>query len=117
MPRAVLDENVSLQVGARLAAFGYEVLAIAKQPGRGMSDEAVFALVTESAGLLVTRDTHFTNPLRFPPAKTGGILYLTHGNLQGQDEAELVERFLSSHPPQIFAGRLALLSPAGARIR
>ena len=81
MPRAVLDENVSLQVGARLAAFGYEVLAIAKQPGRGMSDEAVFALVTESAGLLVTRDTHFTNPLRFPPAKTGGILYLTHGNL------------------------------------
>jgi len=62
MPRAVLDENVSLQVGERLRTFGYEVLPIAKQPSRGMSDEAVFALATEGAGLLVTRDTHFTPP-------------------------------------------------------
>lgn len=117
MPRAILDENVSLQVGARLAARGYEVLAIAKQPDRGMSDAAVFTLAREHASLLVTRDSHFTNPVRFPPTATGGILYLTHGNLSGQDEAELVEGFLSSHPPKVFAGRLVLLSSTGVRIR
>lgn len=117
MPRAVLDENVSLQVGERLTALGYDVLAIAKQGGRGMSDEAVFALAVERAGLLVTRDAHFTNPLRFPPAQTGGILHLSHGNLRGQDEAALVTQFLSSHAPQTFSGRLVLLSPAGVRIR
>ena len=52
MPRAILDENVSLQVSERLIALGYDVHAIAKQPGRGMSDEAVFALVTEGPNLL-----------------------------------------------------------------
>ena len=116
MPRAILDENVSLQVAERLVALGYDVLAIAKHH-RGMSDEAVFALITEGPCLLVTRDTHFTNPIRFPPAKAGGILYLVHGNLRGREEAELVEQFLKAHPPQTFAGCLAFLSPTSVRIR
>ncbi len=116
MPRAILDENVSLQVAERLAALGYDVLAIAKHQ-RGMDDEAVFALVTERPCLLVTRDTHFTNPIRFPPAKTGGILYLVHGNLRGREEADLVEQFLKAHPPKVFGGRLVFLSQTSVRIR
>ena len=82
-----------------------------------MSDEAVFALVTEGPSLLVTRDTHFSNPIRFPLDKTGGILYLVHGNLRGREEAELVEQFLKTHPQKVFAGRLVLLAPSGVRIR
>ena len=117
MPRAILDENVSLQVAERLAALGYDVLAIAKHSKRGINDEAVFALVTESPSFLVTRDTHFTNPLRFPPAKTNGILYLVHGNLRGHEEADLVEQFLKAHPPKMFAGRLVFLSPSSVKIR
>jgi len=54
MPRAILDENVSLQVAARLEALGYEVTAISKHPERGMQDEAVFALA--KGCILVTRD-------------------------------------------------------------
>ena len=80
-----------------------------------MHDEAVFALA--KGNLLVTRDAHFTNPLRFPPAQTGGILYISHGNLRGLDEAELVERFLKGHRPEDLAGHLIFLSPVGARIR
>ena len=117
MPRAILDENVSLQVADRLVGLGYDVHAVAKHPGRGMSDEAVFALVTEGFHLLVTRDTHFTNPIRFPPAKTGGILYLVQGNLRGREEAELIEQFLKAHSPKVFAGRLVFLSPTNVRIR
>lgn len=115
MPRVVLDENVSLQVVARLEALGYEVAAISKHPERGMHDEAVFALA--KGCILVTRDAHFTNPVRFPSAETGGILFITHGNLRGRDEAELVERFLKEHQLENFTGHLAFLSPAGFRIR
>jgi len=115
MPRVVLDENVSLQVASRLEALGYEVTAVSKHPERGMHDEAVFALAKGS--LFVTRDAHFTNPVRFLPAETVGILYITHGNLRGRDEAELVERFLKTHPPGDFAGHLVFLSPSGSRIR
>lgn len=119
MPRAVVDENVSLQVADRLKILGYEVLAIAQHPARGMSDEAVFSLVADEKEpvLLVTRDSHFANPIRFSPSRTGGILCITAGNLCGVDEAELVEQFLRTHSPKDFSGHLVLLSRSGARIR
>ena len=114
---AVVDENVSLQVAEVLQRLGYEVRAVARLPARGMSDDAVFALAIEGPSLLVTRDAHFTNPLRFPAARTEGILYLIHGNLRGDEEAGLVERFLKTHPPQTFRGHLVQLSPHHVRIR
>ena len=116
-PHALLDENVSLRVAGRLKRLGYEVLAISEHPERGMSDEQVFGLAANGARILITRDHHFTNPVRFPPGKTGGILYLTAGNLRGEDEARLVEQFLGSHERKVFAGRFVFLSLSGVRIR
>ncbi|MBI4227967.1 MAG: DUF5615 family PIN-like protein [Candidatus Omnitrophica bacterium] len=116
-PRVLLDENVSLRIADRLRAVGYEVVAIVQHPARGMSDEAVFELVTQGPMLLITRDAHFTNPVRFPVDKTAGIIYLTHGNLRSLDEVRLVEQFLTTHPPEVFKGRLVSLSPTAARVR
>ena len=117
MLRVVLDENVSLQAGERLSALGYRVLSIAKHPARGMADEAVFLLAVKNSALLITRDSHFTNPVRFPPKKTGGILYLTSGNLRSSEEANLVERYLRTHRPKDFSGHLIFLSLGRIRIR
>lgn len=116
-PRVLLDENVSLRIADRLRALGHEVVAVAQHPARGMSDEAVFGLVKQGPMLLITRDAHFTNPVRFPVAETAGVLYLAHGNLRSRDEVALVERFLTTHPPETFKGRLVSLSPTSARIR
>ena len=117
MPKVVLDENVSFQVAGCLADLGYEVLAIVKHPQRGMNDQMVFDLVVSGKSILLTRDGHFTNPIRFPAAKTGGIIYLTHGNLRASAEVALVDQFLKSHAKEIFEGRLVLLSPRDVRIR
>ena len=117
MPVVVLDENTSLEVGTRLAACGYEVVAVAKMPGRGASDESVFALASGRGALLVTRDAHFTNPIRFPPSRVGGILFIAHGNLTARQEGDLIEGFLRTHGPEGFQGRLVSLSPSGARVR
>lgn len=113
----VVDENVSLQVADYLRGLGHEVLAIARHPKRGMNDQAVFDLVLQGSKLLLARDSHFTNPIRFPADKTGGIIYLTHGNLRGSQEVELVKKFLNTHTPKIFTGHLVLLSPTDVRIR
>jgi len=117
MPHALLDENVSLQVGSRLRALGYEVESIAQHPQRGMDDQEVFALTVERSSLLVTRDAHFTNHLRFPPDQTSGILFITAGNLRGRQEADLVDSFLRTHAREAFAGRLAIISLVGTIIR
>ena len=117
MPHALLDENVSLQVGSRLRMLGYEVASIAQHPQRGMDDREVFALVIQRSSLLVTRDAHFTNHLRFPPEQTSGILSITAGNLRSRQEADLVDSFLRTHTREAFTGRLAILSLTGAGIR
>ena len=117
MPRAVLDENVSFEAGARLQAQGFEVVFIAKLSNRGMKDEEVFAMAAQPASLLVTRDIHFTNPLRFPPERTAGILYLTHGNLTAHEEANLIEQFLRSHSQEGIKGKLVFLSRTDVKIR
>ena len=117
MPGAVLDESVSLRVADILRALGFETLVVAQQPDRGMPDEAVFGLAAAGARLLVTRDAHFTNSLRFPAGRTGGILYIARGNLLARQEAELVEGFLKVHKPGDYRGRLVFLTLAGPRIR
>ena len=65
----------------------------------------------------MTRDAHFTNPLRFPADRTGGILYIARGNLLATQEAELVKGFLEAHEPSDYRGRLVSLTLYGPRIR
>ncbi len=117
MPGAVLDESVSLLVAETLRSLGFETLVVAHQPDRGMADEAVFGLAAAGGRLLVTRDAHFTNPLRFPANRTGGILYIARGNLLASQEAELVKGFLMAHKPEDYRGQLVFLTLSGPRIR
>jgi predicted nuclease of predicted toxin-antitoxin system len=117
MPGAILDESVSLLVAETLRSLGFETLVVAHQPDRGMADEGVFELAATGGRLLVTRDAHFTNPLRFPADRTGGILYIARGNLLARQEADLVEDFLKAHEPEDYRGRLVSLTLSGPRIR
>ena len=117
MPRILLDENVSLEVAFRLERKGYQILAVTKLSGRGMDDEEIYRLALEEPTILVTRDHHFTNNLRFPPEATAGILYVTHGNLRAYEEADLVEAFFQTHPEESFKGRLVFLTRTSTRIR
>ena len=117
MPWAILDEMVSLQVASRLEGLGYEVLSVAKTSYRGVDDQNVYDLARQKSALLITRDVHFTNPVRFPPNQTAGIFYITSANLRGHQEAQLVEQFLKTHLTEVFDGRLVFLSPTGSGIR
>ena len=74
--RIVIDENVSYGVVKRLQVKGYEVISISDLSKRGMPDEDIYALVLGEQAILVTRDYHFTNPIRFPAEKTRGIVYI-----------------------------------------
>lgn len=113
----VIDENVSYDLVINLRAKGYKVLSIAEKSTKGLSDRMVFSLAENLKAILITRDHHFLNPLRFPPNKTKGIIYIRQGNLSSTDEIKLVLRFLDSHSPEFFCGRLIILSTQGIRLR
>jgi len=51
-----------------------------------MADTEVFKLVVAGGAVLITRDAHFTNAVRFPSEKTGGIIYIRRGNLTAPEK-------------------------------
>jgi len=115
--KIVLDESVSYGLAEVLRHDGHEIIAIAESETSGNIDEEVFSIACKSAAVLITRDYHFTNPLRFPPEKTGGIIYIRHGNMTSEEEIILVTRFFSNHTNTDFVGRLATLYRDSVRIR
>lgn len=70
----VIDENVSFGVADKLRSSGHKVISIAEDLEQGLSDEEIFALCKKTKSILITRDYHFTNPIRFPP-KVQKVLY------------------------------------------
>lgn len=113
----IIDENVSLGLADRLRNSGHNVISIAEEPNRGFEDEDIFTLCKKTKSILITRDYHFTNPIRFPAKGTKGIIYIRHGNLSSQEEIELVEQILNTHPIDLFSEKLVLLSRHGLKIR
>jgi len=74
-------------------------------------------MVCDSSAILITRDSHFTNAVRYPAEKTGGIIYIRHGNLTSEEEIELVAKFLSRHSVEEFSGKLVTLYRDSVKIR
>jgi predicted nuclease of predicted toxin-antitoxin system len=117
MGRYLLDENVSWRVEGLLRNMGHDVAAIARSPLRGAPDPDVFANAVAEDRTLITRDHHFTNPLRFSPIEMAGIIYITRSDLRGAEEADLVEKFLRLTPDETVRGHLVFLSRTGIHIR
>ncbi len=115
--KIVLDESVSYGLSEALLRDGHQIIAIAKSATSGYTDEEVFTLACKDKSILISRDYHFTNPLRYPPEKMGGIIYIRHGNLTSEEEILLVTRFLTNHPHTEFSGKLATLYKDSVRIR
>lgn len=95
--RIVVDESVSYGLVETLREAGHSVIAIAESSTSGIIDEDIFKLVIEDSALLITRDYHFTNSVRFPPDRTSGIIYIRQGNLTADEEITLIQRFLLNH--------------------
>lgn len=115
--KVVLDENVSNGLAEPLRRDGFEVLAVGPDLASGSSDETVFAFVSRERAVLVTRDHHFTNPVRFDPAQTLGIVYIRQGNLSSAQEISLVLGFFKKYPAPDFIGKLVTLYLDSVRMR
>lgn len=113
----VIDENMSFAVVEFLRDGGHEVIAISEASTTGFADHQVFELVNKAQAILVTRDKHFTNPLRFPATESSGIIYIRRGNLTSEQEVGILRSFLLAHEPTEFNGKLVTLYLNSARIR
>lgn len=107
--KLVVDENVSYSVVNQLRQQGWQVMTLTEEKGGSIDDQDIYQLALRENALLITRDYHFTNPLRFPAKPTKGIIYLRHGNLTSTEETEIIMKFLSQTILDEVSGKLVTL--------
>ncbi|MFO8010782.1 MAG: DUF5615 family PIN-like protein [Dehalococcoidia bacterium] len=115
--RVVVDENVSYRLVGRLRELDHEVVSISESATAGISDQDVYGMTVKREAVLITRDYHFTNPIRFAADQTRGIIYIRHGNLTSEEEVAIVEGFLKKYDFSMFTGKLVTLYRHSVRIR
>lgn len=115
--KIIVDESVSFGVVEYLRYHGHDVTAIADTATSGIKDIEVFEVVKKERAVLITRDHHFTNSLRFPSEKTACIIFIRKGNLTSKEEIELIEWSFNSCSLSEFQGRLVTLSKNHIKLR
>lgn len=69
-----LDENFDQRLIPLLVAEGHDVDSVVAEGLSGAADEAVYATCQALGRTLITLDLDFSNPIRFPPRDTEGVL-------------------------------------------
>ncbi len=113
----VIDENVSFSVVEELRRKGHNVIAVCELAKVSLSDESVYEIMKKHNAILITRDHHFKNSLRFPTKGTDGIIYLREGNITSDEETELVRRFFAKYEIEQIKERFVTLYKQGISIR
>jgi len=68
------DENFDVRLVPLFRVHGHDVDTARAEGLSGAADETVYDRCREAGRVLVTLDLDFSNPLRFPPEGTEGIL-------------------------------------------
>lgn len=74
--RLKLDENLGPAISGLFRASGHDVDTVRDEGLAGATDDKVFAKAGSAGRVLVTLDLDFSNPLRFGPSNTPGIIVL-----------------------------------------
>ncbi len=114
--RFKLDENLDPRLGSAFEAAGHDVDTVLAEGLSGATDDAVFEACQDAGRALVTLDLDFSNPLRFPPDATEGIIVIR----PPRPILTAVRATLLSVLPQLgglpLKGRLWIVEPGRIRV-
>lgn len=71
-----LDENFDVRFAPLIAAAGHDVDTVRSEGLSGSADDTVYDACRKNGRVLFTLDLDFSNPFRFPPEDTEGIVVI-----------------------------------------
>ena len=112
-----LDENIGRRGIAFLRASGHDVSTVADQGLSGIGDRALFDVCAAEGRALITLDNDFGQVLRFPPAKSAGIVILgVRSRTSRQSILDRLAEFLAVLGTGSVSGALWIVEPGRVRI-
>ena len=112
--RFKLDENLDVRLASLFVDAGQEAKTVLEEGLSGRSDEAIYAICVAERRILVTLDLDFSNPIRFPPAATEGIVILRPPVLSSTRSGHCYRRFCPDSLLPLFAGNYGSSSLDGS---
>jgi predicted nuclease of predicted toxin-antitoxin system len=110
------DENIDVRLVPVLAADGHDVDTVSSEGLAGSDDDAVYTASRSNGRVLITLDLDFSNPFRFPPEDTEGIVVVR----PPQATLRAVQVTLVSVIPQLkthpLKGMLWIVEPGRIRV-
>jgi predicted nuclease of predicted toxin-antitoxin system len=114
--RIKLDENFDVRLVPLLAAQGHEVDTVPSEGLSGTDDDGIYAVCRANGRVLITFDMDFSNPFRFPPDDTEGIIVVR----VPRPVLPVIQKTLASVLPllksQAIKGMLWIVEPGRIRI-
>ncbi len=114
--RLKLDENLGRGAAEFLASAGHDVSTVVEQGMAGWTDEALFRACAAEGRALVTFDLDFSNPFRFEPSSSAGVIVLRPGASHSRRVIrELLDRLASQLAVSDPGGKLWIVEPERVR--
>lgn len=111
-----LDENLSPELTFLFSQAGHEVHTVLEERLSGAKDDRLFARCIEEGRVLVTLDLDFSNPLRFPPEGTPGVIVLRPVSTANVHIKALIAASLPSFKEEALHGTLWIVEPGRIRV-
>jgi predicted nuclease of predicted toxin-antitoxin system len=111
-----LDENLDLGLIPLVSSGGHDADSVYHEGLSGRCDQAIYDSCLRSGRVLLTLDLDFSNPIRFPPGPTPGIVIVRPPRpILPQIRATLADGLpeLKKRPLQ---GKLWIVEPARIRV-
>jgi predicted nuclease of predicted toxin-antitoxin system len=114
--RFKLDEHLDPRLAELVGEGGHDVETLVREGLAGADDDAVYDACRREERTLITLDLDFSNPLRFPPSVTEGIVVVR----PPRNVLPMIRATLASALPDLktrpLKGRLWIVEPGRIRV-
>jgi predicted nuclease of predicted toxin-antitoxin system len=113
--RFKLDENLDPRLSALVREDGHDVETVLSEGLSGSNDEVVYDVCLQEARVLITLDLDFSNPFRFPPGVSDGIVVVRPTRPTIPRIRAILAAALPSLKQQALRGKLWIVEPGRIR--
>ena len=111
-----LDECLDVRLAALFSAEEHDVQTVFDENFSGESDKAIYSICVKEERTLITQDMDFSNPFRFSPLGTQGIIVLRNPSQLLSDSEHLIKNVIRRIHEDNPQGHLWVVDRHGIRI-